>query len=426
VDEGPDVTYPTNINRACDFFFHIPDEERPWITALDGDGCGLIQTSTARLRGRKLFLWGMGAGGRRWQTFLSRPGHAYIEIQAGLARTQLEHLPMPVNTEWTWLEAYGLMEADPTIVHGTDWIAARESVAGRLECLISRETLDAELARSAAFADLPPEEIIQRGSGWGALERRRCEAAGQRPFCSAALIFDDASLTAGQKPWLELLEDGALPNLDPDTEPTGYLVQAEWRSKLETAAQAGHDNWATWLHLGVMRYAAGERDTAREAWEHSLQAIRTPWALRNLALLAWEDAHFDEAAELYAAALRLRPTLLPLAVECGQKLIAMEHPQIWLDLLAILPDNLRTAGRIRLLEGQAALAVDDFDRVAQLFDGTLVLDDLREGERSLSHLWFDYHARRISVAEGIPVNDALRDRVQREFPVPDALDFRMS
>ncbi|MFN2284270.1 MAG: DUF5107 domain-containing protein, partial [Anaerolineae bacterium] len=323
VDEGPDVTYPTNINRACDFFFHIPDEERPWITALDGDGCGLIQTSTARLRGRKLFLWGMGAGGRRWQTFLSRPGHAYIEIQAGLARTQLEHLPMPVNTEWTWLEAYGLMEADPTIVHGTDWIAARESVAGRLECLISRETLDAELARSAAFADLPPEEIIQRGSGWGALERRRCEAAGQRPFCSAALIFDDASLTAGQKPWLELLEDGALPNLDPDTEPTGYLVQAEWRSKLETAAQAGHDNWATWLHLGVMRYAAGERDTAREAWEHSLQAIRTPWALRNLAVLAWEDAHFDEAAELYAAALRLRPTLLPLAVECGQKLIAM-------------------------------------------------------------------------------------------------------
>ena len=49
------------------------------------------------------------------------------------------------------------MEADPTIVHGTDWIAARESVAGRLECLISRETLDAELARSAAFADLDDE-----------------------------------------------------------------------------------------------------------------------------------------------------------------------------------------------------------------------------------------------------------------------------
>jgi tetratricopeptide (TPR) repeat protein len=426
VDDGPDVTYPTNINRACDFFFHIPDEEHPWITALDGEGRGLIQTSTARLRGRKLFLWGMGAGGRRWQTFLSQKGRAYIEIQAGLARTQLEHLPMPGSAEWTWLEAYGLMEADPTVVHRADWTAARESVAERLESLISREALNAELARSATFADLPPEEIIQRGSGWGALERRRCEAAGERPFCSAALTFDDASLTEVQAPWLALLDEGALPALAPNAEPLSYMVQAEWRAMLEVAVLAGRANWSTWLHLGVMRYYAGERDTAREAWECSLHAEQTPWALRNLALLAWEDADFDEAVELYAAALRMRPALLPLAVECGQKLIAMERPQMWLDLLEILPDNLRAAGRIRLLEGQAALAIGDLDCVAQLFDGSLVIDDLREGERSLSHLWFDYHARRISAAEGIPIDDALHERVWREFPAPEALDFRMS
>ncbi len=426
VDGGPDVTYSTNIHRACDFFFHIPDEERPWITALDGEGRGLIQTSTARLRGRKLFLWGMGAGGRRWQTFLSRPGRAYIEIQAGLARTQLEHLPMPANNEWTWLEAYGLLEADPAIVHGADWTAACETVADRLECLIARAAMDAELARSAAFADLPPDAIIQRGSGWGALERRRREVAGERPFCSTALVFDDDSLTAAQAPWLVLLDSGALPVYDPNAEPAGYMVQPEWRAKLEAATQAGRANWVAWLHLGVMRYAAGEREAARDAWGRSLQALQTPWALRNLALLAWEDGQFDEAAELYAAALRLRPALLPLAVECGQKLIAMERPQMWLDLLDILPDGLRAAGRIRLLEGQAALAVGDFERVARLFDGSLVIDDLREGERSLSHLWLDYHARRISAEEGIPVDEALLTRVQREFPVPATLDFRMS
>ena len=137
--------------------------------------------------------------------------------------------------------------------------------------------------------------------------------------------------------------------------------------------------------------------------------------LRNLALLAWEAGRFDEAAEHYAEALRLRPSLFPLAVECGQRLIAMERPQVWLDLLDVLPEVIRAAGRVRLLEGQAALAVGDFDRVAQLFDGSLVIDDLREGERSLSHLWLEYHARRISVAEGVQVDDALRDRVQREL-----------
>ena len=48
VDDGPDVTYSTNINRACDFFFHIQDAEHPFIAALDSEGRGLIQASTAR------------------------------------------------------------------------------------------------------------------------------------------------------------------------------------------------------------------------------------------------------------------------------------------------------------------------------------------------------------------------------------------
>ena len=126
--DGTDVSYTTNVTRAADFFFHIPDGERHWITALDGQGKGLIQASTPRLQGRKLFLWGMSSGGRTWQTFLSEPGVTYLEIQAGLARTQTEHLRMPPNTEWTWLEAYGLLEADADTIHGQDWAAAQAAV----------------------------------------------------------------------------------------------------------------------------------------------------------------------------------------------------------------------------------------------------------------------------------------------------------
>ena len=92
---------------------------------------------------------------------------------------------------------------------------------------------------------------------------------------------------------------------------------------------------------------------------------------------------------LYALALELHPDIPQLAIECGRKLLEMERPQMWLDLLEILPETIRNMGRIRLLEGQAALAVGDLDRVAPLFDGTFVIDDLREGERSLSHLWYE-------------------------------------
>ena len=100
-------------------------------------------------------------------------------------RTQLEHVPMPAHAEWTWLEAYGLISADPVIVHGENWTAAREAVAARLESLIPRAALDAELARSAAFADIPPAALIQRGSGWGPNARARPRESGRSvlPLC---------------------------------------------------------------------------------------------------------------------------------------------------------------------------------------------------------------------------------------------------
>jgi hypothetical protein len=185
-------------------------------------------------------------------------------------------------------------------------------------------------------------------------------------------------------------------------------------------------NWLTWLHLGVMRYYIGDRSGAREAWETSLDYERTPWALRNLAFLAHEDGWMDEAAELYVAACRMRPSLLPLAVECGEVLIDIDRPREWLNLLPVFSRSVRKAGRIRLLEGWAALAVGDFERVARLFSQKFVVPDLREGERSLSQLWFAFHEQRLSAEENVPVDNVLRSRVRWEFPVPTEIDFRMA
>ena len=124
----PHVHHP-RASEAADYFFAIDDDQRRWVTALDGRGTGLVQTSTDRLRGRKLFLWGKSAGGDHWQEWLAQPGAEYLEIQAGLARTQLEHLPMPGRASWSWVEAYGLLETDADAVHGDDWARARASVS---------------------------------------------------------------------------------------------------------------------------------------------------------------------------------------------------------------------------------------------------------------------------------------------------------
>jgi hypothetical protein len=65
VINGLDYSVPTRVRRAYDLFFRIPPDRRPWEAYVDREGRGYVHTSTARLRGRKLFAWGMAQGGRR-------------------------------------------------------------------------------------------------------------------------------------------------------------------------------------------------------------------------------------------------------------------------------------------------------------------------------------------------------------------------
>jgi hypothetical protein len=424
--DGLDGSYPARVPRSMDFFFRVGDGRRPWIAALDDDGRGLAQTSTPLLKGRKLFVWGSGPGGRRWQEFLARPGCAYIEIQAGLARTQAEHIPMPARAEWEWLEAYGLLEADPEAVHGPDWRRAQRAVQAQLHGLIPADQLDAEFERGGEIARRVPLELLHRGSGWGALERLRREAAGEPPFCGPELAFDEASLAEPQHPWQRLLDTGELPDADPGTPPRSYLVQPEWRELLdESIRRDGASHWLAWLHLGVMRYHAGDRAGAREAWDRAQSLNQNPWALRNLAVLAREDEQHDRAGDLLIAAARLQPDLRPLVVECGKALLAAGRGEDWLGLVQELPEPVRSAGRVVLLEGEAALSTGDLERVERVLSEAREIEDLREGEVSLSNLWYGLHERRISAAEGVPVDDALRQRVREQFPPPAHIDFRM-
>ena len=424
---GVDVSYPTDLQDSVDFFCCVDPDQRPWITAVDGEGRGLVQTSTSRLRGRKLFVWGMGPGGRRWQKSLAAGGPPNIEIQAGLARTQRQCLPMPAGAQWEWLEAYGLMEADPAIAHGSDWAAARAEVEARLDRLVDCNWLEDELARTSPTADRPPDELMHRGSGWGALELRRRSFAGEAPFCSEALLFDEASLGREQEPWLALLEEGALPLLPPDSAPGAWMVQDEWRRMLEEAVAAGHGaHWLSWLHLGVMRQQAREFDGAREAYEKSLALAPSAWAYRNLAVMEKGEERLGAAADLWVKAHRMAPGVVPLILECARALLDTKRTQEAADLL----DGVRGAAalhpRVRVVRAEAALDLEDLDTVERIILSGIEVTDLREGENVLTDLWFSVQERRIAAAEGVPIDEELRARVRRECVPPPEIDYRMS
>lgn len=337
-----DLLRPMRHTDAADFFFEIPEGEPPWIAVVDGSGNGLIQASTARLRGRKLFVWGEGPGGRRWQEWLApgADGHGYCEIQAGLARTQLEHLPLPGNTSWDWLEAYGPYGSVPDLEdRQQEW---------------------------RSVADVEPVERLHQGSGWGALELAREE------LVLPGTPFVEADLGPEQEPWLALL-DGRF--LDGEA-PGSSLVAAPWRALLEAA----EETWLSSYHLGVARWHAGERDAAIAAWRRSAALAPSPWALRNLGVATGDP-------DLLVAAYELAPELLPLVIEMANALLDAGR----VDEAGVVLERARARwpehGRLALLSARARLRAGDLHAARQVFDDGFELADLREGEALLTETW---------------------------------------
>ncbi|MGP3976440.1 DUF5107 domain-containing protein [Streptomyces sp. 8N114] len=423
--EGTDLTYPLHSRFPADYFYEVPDDSRKWIASLDEKGQGLVQTSTDLLRGRKLFVWGAGAGGRRWQEWLTEPGTAgYVEIQAGLARTQLEHLPLEAGGELAWLEAYGPLAADPETVHGADWAAARAHAERRLEVALPRGAVEAAYAAWRPYADAEPEgrpeeggpeesaaeeggyqeggerRWLATGSGWGALE---VERGG---FTLPGTPFPPETLGAEQRPWTELLHNGTLP-CGPEAVPPGpTLVAPEWRELLE-AADAGPDADAAGkasrheldYHLGVAQWHAGDRSQAVRSWERSLElGARWP-ALRCLAVADRQNGHGARAADRCLAAVRdarerlgardslAAAALVALAREAASALLAEERAEEAGEVLDGLPEEQRQRGRCRLLRARVLLAKGDTEGARALFDAGFEVEDLREGEEVLSDTW---------------------------------------
>lgn len=429
-EDGVDLSYSVRAKHSGDWFFDIDDRTRKWEATVDRDGYGLMQTSTDRLVGRKLFRWGTGPGGLRWQEFLAEPGRAYLETQAGLAKTQMQHLPMPGGAVWDWLEAYGSVKVAPEAAHA-EWESAWRAVGRQLEADLPRVEVDrifAETQDALAAEGRELEAWTTRGSGWAALElaRRAKSGAAARSFDSEPAVFGPETLGAEQEPWLELLRTGALPEGDPADEPHAYLTQCDWRELLEASVARGDsDHWQGWLQLGVMRYAASDVDGAMEAFKKSEAARPNAWAKRNIAVLLRQRGAVDEAAELLYQAYRERP-ILPLVIEAGRILIRNGREADYVALYDAMPAELAGADRPRILLAEALVETGELDRAeAILSDPELEIADVREGEVLLSDIWVTLQKKKhAGELAGLDEEEARRTVIRR-WPIPAHLDFRM-
>ena len=423
--EGIDVTYSTNLGHSADFFFNIPENHRKWIAGVDESGSGLFQASTKRLLGRKLFVWGNGPGGKAWQAFLAVPGKPYIEIQAGLAHTQMEHLLMPAKAEWSWLEAYGGIQVNPKAVHSTDWASAGSAVGKIIDVTIPEEDLEARYQAAVGTSTRATEEILNEGSGWGKLEEEYRKNRAAPPLATGQLVFE-VPLVPAQKQWHNLLVHGTFPEPNCLDEPVGYEVDEKWLPLLKDYLEANPGNWYAWLHIGLMHFERGAIEEAALAWTESISAAENPWSYRNLAQLAALDGEMAKAAELYGNAFALKRDCLPLTVEYGQALLRADKHDGWLTVYAGLTDSEKKIGRMQLLYAQALLGCEKLEQAKAVIEQGPRVDDLREGENSLTDIWYRIHER-IIARDGVhlPPDVLAWEYVERHFPPPAHIDFRM-
>lgn len=417
---GTDASYPENLGRSLDFFYHIPDEDDKWIAAVDKNGYGLIHCSSPELKGRKLFLWGEGAGGKNWNQYLSDgTNEGYIEIQAGLARTQLEHIPMQDGDTWSWTEAYGAVDIKSN-AH-KDWDTAISSIKYELNS-------DFPSGMSNTLGEAKTEKTLVKdyfmfGSGWGILEQYRREINGDTKL-SDEISFPMGSLEDIQKEWLVLKNKGYLPERNTESEIKGYVIDEYWHDLLTESVKINvNRNWYALMHLGVMEYASGNTDRAFELFNESVKLKPNAWCYRNIAMIYRNEySNYLKAYEYMTKAFELNKTCRGIVVDTAVTYLMAEKYDEWLEAYNSLGE-LKNDGRLKLYCAKALMNLDKYSEATEYLNKDLVMPDIKEGDTAISDEWFELYGKIILDQEPDTDINKLQQLVEEKYPL-DKLDFR--
>ncbi|MDR1025749.1 MAG: DUF5107 domain-containing protein, partial [Treponema sp.] len=172
-----DGSIPRNFPHSMDFFFQNPPAIRsPWEAAAYPNGFLFFMRNTQPLRCNKMFCWGNGRGGRFWCDYLSEPGRGdYLELQAGVAPSQIHGYEMAAAGEISFTQFFGSMDAEAPERLNLPWEDARPYAESLMEKTLQGETvLAAESHYRTLAGEIPASmELLHAGSGWGALEALR-------------------------------------------------------------------------------------------------------------------------------------------------------------------------------------------------------------------------------------------------------------
>lgn len=418
---GVDVTYPQNSDYTNEFFFQNgPDVRCPWEAAAYDDGFLFLERSTQPLRTRKMFCWGNHPGGRNWTDHLSEPGKgAYVEIQAGIAPTQVHGMTLAPGETVEFTQAFSSAAADTALTHSPDWYAGRMEAERAVSETIPAEELEMLDARFTAHALLPCGELLHLGRGWGFLEGARRAAEGEPPL-PAGMSFPREAADEEVLRWLALLSGGTLPPLAPGELPRSWMTDPNWRKILERAVEHAPWNTALRVHLGALLYENGAFEAAEVQWR---LAGDCAIAKRNLS-----EAAARRGDLLLALAEMERAFTLQSGREMSREYLALlnqagQFEKAWQVYLGLSAEAAQDE-RVMITAAAAALEVGAEDFLQKVFAYPFAV--IREGENQMVDLWFRHVAAQEAKRTGRSDLDNLERELRATTRPPRNIDFRLT
>ncbi|SHO43758.1 DUF5107 domain-containing protein [Anaerocolumna xylanovorans] len=387
---GYDLTQYENINNQIDYFFDIEDKDSKYIANIDQNGYGLLQMSTDRLKGRKLFCWGKNEGSDRWQEYLTEEAGRYVEIQAGLGKTQYGCIPMAPNTAWEWLEQYGPIQISSGGTQNFD--AAKGEVNDYVSSLIGGQKLEKILLETRSLSKVKGR-VMYQGSQNGVMEN--CVRKKQEiPPISPHLDFTTADERYSE--WISFLEDGTLCCPAPDKKPMEYICDEFIYDKLKSEVKAKEaNNWYAWLHIGFYSLYKENFQEAKAALSKSNQLQENAWAKYGLSITAIAECCYEEAITLLESGIKQNRTDLSYVKESYKVLNKLKAVKVMHELYLQLPAEIAAESRMVLNYIIALKGIGEYQRAYELLmnNGGLEVDDIKEGEDSIGSIWLELYSK---------------------------------
>lgn len=394
IDGGIDVSYPQNIPDTIDYFYDIDLHEQKFIANVNADGYGLLQWSSHNLKGRKLFSWGHRKGSKHWQKMLTDKAGDYVEIQAGLGKTQYECLPMPPKTSWSFIECYALADIGKETVKG-EYKELVEAVKKQISEHGNSDALDKRLFQVENDISLQKGKIIYKGSGMGSLGKLFCGGESEH----LEFIPDE------ECEYWNALADGKEPETDIISFPYGENAQ------LLLENNANMCDWRINYQLALISYDKRDFKTAKEQCEKSMILENN---IQNKYLYGFILYQLEDERYIYylKKCISSAPNTYSICERVLRLLIEDEKYCETINLFSKIDSKLQGNARLRMYLSLAYLKAGNAEKANEILteNGGLNLLDFREGDKMLDILY-----------RGI--RKALYNEEDKDITVPEQFDF---